>query len=249
ILLLLARVGLVAGITFLATHVHGAAAPSEPSYQGRILTEWVQLTPYPQPTQIRSQAAVAIRRIGTTAIPCLLGWVQGESEPSEKAVPMFEVFRRDLPDHVKSKHEIGYAGLAVLGPMAQSAVPQLTALFKQKRGDLDQRRILDTFEAIGRPALASVLYAVTNGNLQISQHALAIASKIGNGDPAIVRLILQKLDPATVKTWEGARFIDNDAFPFRFDKDDRVREAAEKLADSNGWMFFDVGGFPHPLQP
>src|SRR5580765_1343386 len=77
-LVILAVAGVVGLIVAGAVRERDSA---EPVYKGRKLSEWVMELP-PEPTTYgRSEAEVALREIGTNALPYLLKWISYEPAP------------------------------------------------------------------------------------------------------------------------------------------------------------------------
>jgi hypothetical protein len=109
----------------------------EPVYQGKKLSEWI--LSQVRPPYDREGAKVAVRAIGTNGLPCLLRWV-GHQEPRWKytAQNWFYklptrlqwnfVFRGISPHLVTSPGFLGVQGIAILGPEAAPAIPELARL-------------------------------------------------------------------------------------------------------------------------
>src|SRR6266851_1788528 len=67
-----------------ATAVLFFSPEREPSYQGRSLSQWLEVTGQfsPEGTPVDE----AIRHIGTNALPCLFRWIRGKPPPCSRLV-------------------------------------------------------------------------------------------------------------------------------------------------------------------
>jgi HEAT repeat protein len=136
---------------------------SEPSYQGKPLSAWLDQAArdrdigwFGRESSGRdSQPAQAVRAMGPRAIPLLLNWLRAKDTPSRRKLRDFAqkykwipIDRRD-PDGLNA---MACYGFWVLGPAAKSAVPQVIAL-------------LDDEEAEVRTSAASVLSCIGPGDI------------------------------------------------------------------------------------
>jgi HEAT repeat protein len=128
------------------------AGRKEPIYRGKTLTQWLKrlddgeadgISSGSLPTFTRAQieAAEAIRRIGTNALPLLMDdihahpsekdmWIQLNRKLDRFTMQHFGRRSLDLAD-VTAKDRVRWRaaqGLSALGPLAKPAVPQLTRL-------------------------------------------------------------------------------------------------------------------------
>ena len=109
------------------------AAEQEPSYNGRLLSEWLgdmrlgQLYDGPSPTQR------AVQAMGTNAIPTLLKWMSYEPSPSELSSHIEEMVPHwrpitNLNLYPAQRAQRAGAAFGYLGSMARSTIPELTRL-------------------------------------------------------------------------------------------------------------------------
>lgn len=121
--------------------------PSEPSYQGRRLSEWLVDVDYGQPQEKRTKAGEAIRQMGVKTLPFLLadlGDKQGNDNRCRQATWAFDA----------------------LGPIGKSAIPKLTKLLEQNPG-----YVPGALAGIGRDALPELMNALTNGSFWVRDNA------------------------------------------------------------------------------
>lgn len=114
----------------------------EPSYQGRTLSEWyaqwVKSVEHEDDAELTAQCAeatVAIRQIGTNALPTLLNQLKRQASPSPVRAVLWALVNR-LPHSISHSHivsslldenKVGPGGtFMILGPQAAPAVPELT---------------------------------------------------------------------------------------------------------------------------
>jgi hypothetical protein len=115
----------------------------DPWCNGRPLSEWVFLVGFsngvPAPPEQKEEAIQAIRKLGTNAIPSLLAWVNYEPNISRNRVVFWTSVR--LPQKILTSRPVQHFlidmraeglsqnavdALAILGPAAAPAIPELT---------------------------------------------------------------------------------------------------------------------------
>jgi RNA polymerase sigma factor (sigma-70 family) len=123
--------------------------PSEPSYQGKRLSEWLADIDYGQPQQKRDKAGEAMRKMGAKTLPFLLA---------------------DLADEKVKDNRYSQATWAfdALGSIGKPAIPKLTKLLKQNPG-----YVPGALAGIGRDALPELLNALTNEDFFVRDNAAA----------------------------------------------------------------------------
>ena len=129
--ILVANLALIVLIAFLCFVLH----PSEPTYQGRRLREWLinaaMTVVYPN---ANADAVKAIRHIGSNAVPTLLSYAAAKDSPVKKSImkwndrlPAF----LSLPVSPQIEQEmLAQVGFNMLGPGGKSAVPGLVRLLQ-----------------------------------------------------------------------------------------------------------------------
>jgi HEAT repeat protein len=136
---------------------------SEPSYQGRCLSEWVERCYELQTTEEQQAAAQAIRKIGTNALPYLLRWMAYEPPPwrvkwvNEVPPPLHTYLARPL-----LRASMTPRAFEILGSEARAAIPSLAQLVNEPRTNLVPHYAANALARIGRDALPSLLAALTN---------------------------------------------------------------------------------------
>ena len=177
---------------------------TEPSYQGRTLTDWLDDYYYDSRERIeddspQTEAYLAIRAIGTNALPTLLRWV--EHEPS----PLGERLRSVAASLPSSLANLGFVqkleqwgrrpdnwpqAFQVLGAEANSAVPELTRLLHAPAVENDGLLPTLALAYIGPAGLPPLLAAVADPNAACRINAISAVGDMGtNAFPAIPLLI------------------------------------------------------------
>jgi Sigma-70, region 4 len=127
--------------------------PREPSYHGRVLSEWLADL---EPPKTRAEAQEAIRQMGKKTLPFLvmdLAWPGGTAGTTK--------IHYAKPDTRSGDRRLVQARMAfeALGPLGKPAVPKLVKLLEQNPGYVPH-----ALGGIGRDALPQMLNALTNGS-------------------------------------------------------------------------------------
>jgi RNA polymerase sigma factor (sigma-70 family) len=123
--------------------------PSEPSYQGRRLSEWLVDIDYGQPQEKRDKASEAVRKMGVRTLPFLLANLSVE-KPND------------------NRYSQATWAFDALGPIAKSAIPKLTKLLKQNPGYAPI-----ALAGIGPDAMPQLLNALTNEDFFVRDNTAA----------------------------------------------------------------------------
>ncbi len=161
-----------AGFLFLAVSAIALRRAPEPSYAGRSLSEWLLLLQAPQFSNAapsKTEAADAIRHIGTDAIPPVLAWIQYEI-PGWKKLATRLAFRmrlqRLIPHHDSQleRAEAAEQAFGVLGTSAASAIPRLSEMIKdpKREGTRSGRRAVGALSRIGQESVPTLSSALLN---------------------------------------------------------------------------------------
>jgi hypothetical protein len=123
----------------------------EPVYQGHTLSWWIHLY---QGEHYNIQAQLAIKHIGTNALPTLLDWLHYEEPPWRTRLINHWYMRRHVPVFLQNSTAynllVGAAGrhardaitgFYVLGPEAYPAAVELVALSKSKSPFVSQNAV------------------------------------------------------------------------------------------------------------
>jgi hypothetical protein len=141
ILLPIFVIAVVGGIAWFASE------PSDPVYQGRRLSEWVDDNYQSHLAVARpglskgaqERAENAIRHIGTNAIPTLLKMIRYTDSPLKKKIMALADKQRLITVNIHPEdyyHDSAYTAFMALGPVAKPAVPNLVALLTDKHSSV-----------------------------------------------------------------------------------------------------------------
>jgi HEAT repeat protein len=162
---------------------------SEPRYKGRPLSSW--LREYDQNRWDQSEAAIAIRAIGTNAAPTLAKMVSAQPQFSlgrlaQKLRPRFEILPSTEP---MENHRLAMHGFRLLGPTASNALPLLLKSFIDPRSQ-STHYVFMAIEEIGEPALPALHRLLTSTNAETQRYAVISILTIKSDDLATVTNLL-----------------------------------------------------------
>jgi hypothetical protein len=133
--------------------------PSEPSYQGRRLSEWLVDADFGQPQDKRAKAYEAIRKMGAKTLPFLIA----DLTPDKKT-------------KANSDRQATW-GFDALGPIGKPAIPKLTKLLKENPGYAPV-----ALANVGPDALPELFNALTNEDFWVRDNTAAgLANAIFSG--------------------------------------------------------------------
>ncbi|EEF60838.1 hypothetical protein Cflav_PD4007 [Pedosphaera parvula Ellin514] len=131
---------IAATLLFLGFFAFYITRPQEPSYKGRTMAQWLSAANRPGNAQSNEyrDSMVAIKAIGTNAIPTLLKYLEARDSTFTLRVNSF--LPRTLRLHFNlatahEKHEWAYLSFADLGKEGLPAVPALGELAKHPNSD------------------------------------------------------------------------------------------------------------------
>lgn len=152
----------------------------EPSYNGRTLSEWLKDYRRPEANGgLPSEAELAVRSIGTNALPSLLKWIRYELPPWREQ--LLKLATRPVEGKTLNEGKIVYGksfilgkssrlaelaelGFVILNTNAAPAIPELEALMKNnQKPDMGLRPIYALGE-IGGPAIPALTNALADIN-------------------------------------------------------------------------------------
>ena len=113
----------------------------EPVYQGKTLTYWLSdFWPGRSPTPEKvEQDKLAVRQIGTNAIPVLLRWISAKDGPFKMKTVIWIDRHRWVPFRLESsvdKNMLAVSGFSILGKtQAGSAIPALVEIIRKGGGE------------------------------------------------------------------------------------------------------------------
>jgi HEAT repeat protein len=141
------------------------AADQEPSYNGRLLSQWLGDMRLSAPGS--GPYEEAIRGMGTNAIPTLLKWMSYEPSPSElssrieEKVPHWRPITNLNLYPAQRGQRAGYA-FGYLGAMARSTIPELTRLARTASNLERADRFAGALASIGPEAVPSLVSLATH---------------------------------------------------------------------------------------
>ena len=206
-------------IGLVALFVWKAWRPSEPVYQGKTLSAWVEqwqsnriaLTMFfdnpsrKAATYAREEAQKAILQIGTNGIPYLLRLVRSEelATPSwlKRTLPDSWLERLGLEDAGGKINQIGSHGLYILGTNASPAVPALMDLLSAElaRSPIDTKRIwlvmspLSSMKDGADPAIPLLIECLTHTNRLVGREAARSLSRFYDKPEIVVPALVNFL--------------------------------------------------------
>ncbi len=152
------------------------ADPSEPECRGHSLSYWLEHYTTRATDEDRrraEEAEVAIREIGTNAIPALLVWLRYEPSQTKTDILNFlarlrrSSFGRWVPAALTSDHTRvppATLGFFVLGPVAAEAIPELEQMANDATHRIRAARAMIALSLIGPAALSAVEARLSNTN-------------------------------------------------------------------------------------
>lgn len=160
----------------------------EPSFQGRSLSQWIDLAA--QPNDLRLEAESAVRTLGTNAVPTLLEWIRYEPpawQPFARAKFSLLLYtapgRWLLGDSSHQNANRAIYGFFILKTNASCAVPDLADLFKDSKRPKAAGRAMVVLYALGPPAFPQMVAALADTNHpwrdRVAPYFTAMAGTLG----------------------------------------------------------------------
>ncbi|HKI71289.1 MAG TPA: HEAT repeat domain-containing protein [Verrucomicrobiae bacterium] len=200
----------------------------EPEYQGKPLSFWLKqevvLANNPMRPRLTPGAEEAVRQIGTNAVPVLLAKVRYVDNPLRQAA-------RNNASKLDSRlvrlaaFPFGYEprqamlGFKALGPLAKSAIPQLTEMLNTPNESWALRALL----YIGNDSMEQwkkSIAQITDENRQVNLvfHLSLLAQEIGPDAPDVSGILVQRLkeDSSWTVRLEAVKALEKLAFPADF---------------------------------
>jgi len=192
----------------------GITREREPRYDGRSLSEWLDLYSFSMRKSVPSQeAADAVRHIGTNALPSLVTWVQEAQDMPPWREHLFHLashwnLGEPLVESLASPQlRVTRAvwGFYILGEDARGAVPDLARVASERKSPSSEFAFV-ALSYLGKDALPPLLSMITNTTSlpMLRLEALSSVGKLGhlgtNAHPAVVLLIRCLDDPDLAPT-------------------------------------------------
>jgi len=230
----------------------------EPEYGGKKLSEWVVELPAMDDNRHReSEAAQAVLRIGTNAIPFLLEWLCWE--PSALRIklqaPVDKIFTKLSPASLKRSHRPydrrwGAArSFRLFGPVASGAIPELNRRMIDPKRRQSGQIAAACLTNLGTNAVPPLMSALTNENAEVRGRAAVNMEYLGtNAAPAVPLLIECLQDTDQMVVWGASKAL------IHFKHDTRVLPAlADCVRNSRqtyrGYAIIALGRFGREALP
>jgi hypothetical protein len=232
----------VGGFAWFALH------SSEPVYQGRTLTSWlnqyatnspdIPIDPVPAEVMaFQNGSIIAIQQIGTNAVPILIRMAAvHDSELKSNVMVLAKRLLPIRPHSAEEYHKMSVMGFYILGPIGKSAVPSLIKLLKSPYEDV-RGTAADGLGDIGPEAKAAVPFLIpflNNSDYFVRWDATVNLGRIHSLPDLVVPELIKNLIPSnglrsaiTIKTLgefgKNAKAAVPSLMPFLNDKDQYVR--------------------------
>lgn len=170
--------------------------PAEPSYQGKRLSSWLEGVCGCGLGELDAEAVVAVRAIGTNAIPFLLEELQARNMPGLAALDWVasKLSFTWNPLSAMARRNRAIAGFGALGEQAAPAIPKLSKLMFGPDKD-DAWSAQGALGGIGGPTVFGLmLHGLTNANLAPGS-AFYLGNLHNRGHPAISALVTNLASP------------------------------------------------------
>ena len=151
---------LVCGLIVLCASV-AAAAEQEPSYKGRLLSQWLEDVIPSEVGSPQRPPSEAIRAMGTNAVPTLLKWISYERSAPQQPSQTEEAAPRHLSPEERADRTRD--AFWALGAVARPAIPELTRLARTSSDPWRAERCAISLAFIGPEAIPNLLSLATNG--------------------------------------------------------------------------------------
>jgi HEAT repeat protein len=204
-------------IIFLSLLTVSSVQASEPSYNGRPLSEWLLVleeghTMSGEPVEAPT-AEEAIRQIGTNGIPTLIDllgvydkWSANKvlSKLHNKDLTAWFKYEENIFSSCENIRKLGLRGFSILGTNAECAVPQITKMLAYS--DEAPRALL----AVGPKGFSALTNAMNDPNLSVRDGLIRALGKGGGGDPEVIKQLLVNAlkDPDTLVRLHAAELLE-----------------------------------------
>lgn len=186
------------------------AGENEPSYQGRSFSEWASQIDFEAPIMVGNEPAaiVAIRHIGTNAIPILLNWISDQKPPKGKSSQDYAPPLSYSPSRVEAAAMI----FNYLGAEARPAIPQLTKFALTFRDYKRYDECVRALAYIGNDSLPAFITLLTKGRSGVQFSAIEWLPTFHSNAvvvmPAVLKLLIS--NDGEVGDKAVSYFVDND---------------------------------------
>jgi hypothetical protein len=151
----------VIGLLILLAHPND----TEPVYLGKPLGVWIADSHATNNPQSRDAAFVAVRAMGTHAIPSLLRVLRAQDSPFKLMLVALAQKQHIIPIHYSQpslNYDLATVALFELGPKAKSAVPELLRIYEENPSPKIRYDIPGVLGSIGPDAKAAIPLLLRN---------------------------------------------------------------------------------------
>lgn len=187
----------------------------EPVYGGHTLSYWLSVyacgfygwkSPEGEVTAFRrEEAANAVRQIGSKALPYLCKWINYEPSRLKGQVvrlassPGLRTITSQLPicidqDADAIRAETAQLGFGILGPAAQSAIPELSRLAVSLRDPRSAQRAFQALCSTGPAAAPAIIGMMTNNSCVVRHEAVLALTMLGTNSALANPALLYNLE-------------------------------------------------------
>lgn len=139
----------ILGCTVVFFLLRYSGQPNDPVFQGKPLSTWVRELSLDNSEESRSNAVLAICAIGTSAVPLLVNYLsKADHSPTMRIVSRIwsKMARQPIPEDPIFRRLQAVQGFKVLGPLGQSAIPELKRLMLNRKLAYDAARALGALQ-------------------------------------------------------------------------------------------------------
>ena len=171
----------------------------EPAYAGKPLSYWLPLLDDSSTNRNgQPEGVLAIRNIGTNAIPVLLQHLRAHDIPLKTNLLVWAEQHHIPGAHYTSPkilHFRGLVGFYALGPLAASAVPDLAMILDQDTNWDSGNEAARILEELGPAAKAAVpaLLRAAGTNARVRNSAIRAIAKIHSDSEAVIPFLIEAL--------------------------------------------------------
>ena len=199
-------------LTVVLAVLPAKAGDSEPSYQEHSFSEWASQIDFTVPIiGDEPPPIVAVRHIGTNAIPILLDWISNQKPPKGKPNQDYKPPLWFSPSRVEAAAML----FNYLGAEAKPAIPQLTHFALTFHDYERYEQCVRALANIGTDSLPAFNVLLTKGNPDVQFSALGWLPAFGSNAvvvmPAVIKCLVGKNDEAGDK---AVLFFENNGIPY-----------------------------------
>jgi hypothetical protein len=178
---------------------------SEPIYQGRRLSYWLQGYEPGSRSPTPYEANEAVRKIGTNSIPTLLRFLRKTDSKFRVALASLIAKQHIFKKNLKLAEVYNYEailGIQALGPMASNAVPDLIKIYQENRVTPFNNKLTvsQLFAEIGpgaKDAIPVLIADAASSNLVLRSGAVWTLGQLHSDPQTVVPVLAQSLRDST----------------------------------------------------